>query len=432
MQWSERYGVWKLHPLADWDEKRVWAYIRSTRSPTTRCTSRLPLDRLHPVHAADPPEEEERAGRWAGSDKLECGIHLETPLGGHMTDHIYAPEHPETTHAAAASRSGSPGSRAPGRPRSRTSSAPSSSAAASSSSTSTATPCARTCRRASGSRRRTATRTSSASAGSPRGSRASGGAVIAAAISPYEETRRRRATWSRRSAPFVEVFIKRVGRGVRQARREGPLREGLRRRDQGFTGVDDPYEEPVDPELVVDTEAHEPEESARARRRQARGAGPGAGGGDRVSVDRDQLIEPHGGKLVDRTGDAAGRRRVARAVALTSRELSDLDMLASGALSPLEGFMGRRRLRARRRGHAPRERPALGAAGLPRRRRGAEGRPGRAGRRGRQRARRARRRGASTSTTRSARRSGASARPTTRTPAWRGSTTRSRSTSPAA
>ena len=28
------------------------------------------------------PDEEERAGRWAGSDKLECGIHLDTPVGG--------------------------------------------------------------------------------------------------------------------------------------------------------------------------------------------------------------------------------------------------------------------------------------------------------------------------------------------------------------
>ena len=27
VQWSERFEVWKLHPLADWDEKRVWAYI---------------------------------------------------------------------------------------------------------------------------------------------------------------------------------------------------------------------------------------------------------------------------------------------------------------------------------------------------------------------------------------------------------------------
>ena len=29
-----------------------------------------------------------------------------------------------------------------------------------------------------------------------------------------------------------------------------------------FTGVDDPYEEPSSPELVIDTEEHEPEESA--------------------------------------------------------------------------------------------------------------------------------------------------------------------------
>jgi adenylylsulfate kinase-like enzyme len=32
---------------------------------------------------------------------------------------------------------------------------------------------------------------------------------------------------------------------------------------KGFTGVDDPYEAPSDPELVIDTEQHGPEESAR-------------------------------------------------------------------------------------------------------------------------------------------------------------------------
>jgi adenylylsulfate kinase-like enzyme len=32
---------------------------------------------------------------------------------------------------------------------------------------------------------------------------------------------------------------------------------------KGFTGVDDPYEEPVRPEVVVDTETQSPEESAR-------------------------------------------------------------------------------------------------------------------------------------------------------------------------
>jgi adenylylsulfate kinase-like enzyme len=32
---------------------------------------------------------------------------------------------------------------------------------------------------------------------------------------------------------------------------------------KGFTGVDDPYEEPDNPELVIDTESHDIEESAR-------------------------------------------------------------------------------------------------------------------------------------------------------------------------
>jgi phosphoadenosine phosphosulfate reductase len=81
VQWSERYQVWKLHPLADWDEKRVWAYIN---------VNEIPYNRLHdvgfrsigciPCTRPTTPEEEERAGRWAGSDKLECGIHVESPL----------------------------------------------------------------------------------------------------------------------------------------------------------------------------------------------------------------------------------------------------------------------------------------------------------------------------------------------------------------
>ncbi len=51
------------------------------------------------------------------------------------------------------------------------------------------------------------------------------------------------------------------------------------------------------------------------------------------------LIQPHGGKLVDRTGPRPDGVDRLEQIPLTSRELSDLDMLASGALSPLEGFM---------------------------------------------------------------------------------------------
>ena len=52
------------------------------------------------------------------------------------------------------------------------------------------------------------------------------------------------------------------------------------------------------------------------------------------------LIEPHGGKLVDGTGERPDGVESLEQIPLTSREVSDLDMLASGALSPLEGFMG--------------------------------------------------------------------------------------------
>ncbi len=81
VQPSERYGVLKIHPLADWDEKRVWAYIH---------VNEIPYNPLHdsgyrsigciPCTRPIAPGEEERAGRWAGSDKLECGIHLTTPI----------------------------------------------------------------------------------------------------------------------------------------------------------------------------------------------------------------------------------------------------------------------------------------------------------------------------------------------------------------
>ena len=60
-----------------------------------------------------------------------------------------------------------------------------------------------------------------------------------------------------------------------------------------------------------------------------------------IAADTSHLIAPHGGALVDRTGDRPEGVSEFEVVRLTARELADLDMLASGALSPLEGFMGR-------------------------------------------------------------------------------------------
>ena len=90
-----------------------------------------------------------------------------------------------------------------------------------------------------------------------------GGAVITAAISPYEETRRKAREMVEEWGTFVEVF---VGASVEEcARRDvkGLYEKAFRGEITGFTGVDDPYEEPSNPELVLDTEANAPEESAQ-------------------------------------------------------------------------------------------------------------------------------------------------------------------------
>jgi sulfate adenylyltransferase len=59
-----------------------------------------------------------------------------------------------------------------------------------------------------------------------------------------------------------------------------------------------------------------------------------------TAVAEAHLIRPHGGELVDRTAERPEGVDGLETVRLTSREVSDLDMLASGALSPLTGFMG--------------------------------------------------------------------------------------------
>jgi sulfate adenylyltransferase len=59
-----------------------------------------------------------------------------------------------------------------------------------------------------------------------------------------------------------------------------------------------------------------------------------------TTVATDRLIKPHGGELVDRSGERPDDLDVLEVVTLTSREVSDLGLIASGALSPLDGFMG--------------------------------------------------------------------------------------------
>lgn len=52
------------------------------------------------------------------------------------------------------------------------------------------------------------------------------------------------------------------------------------------------------------------------------------------------LVEPHGGKLVVRTGAKKEAKALPVAVRLTERAQCDLEMIGIGAMSPLDGFMG--------------------------------------------------------------------------------------------
>ena len=90
-----------------------------------------------------------------------------------------------------------------------------------------------------------------------------GGAVIAAAISPYEETRQKARELVEEWGTFVEVFIKASVEECARRDVKGLYAKAFAGEIKGFTGVDDPYEEPANPELVIDTEQHDAEESAR-------------------------------------------------------------------------------------------------------------------------------------------------------------------------
>jgi phosphoadenosine phosphosulfate reductase len=70
---DEARGVWKFNPLADWSEDDVWRYVHEHDLP------------YHPLHdhgyasigcAPCTMPGNGRDGRWAGQDKLECGLHV--------------------------------------------------------------------------------------------------------------------------------------------------------------------------------------------------------------------------------------------------------------------------------------------------------------------------------------------------------------------
>jgi adenylylsulfate kinase len=90
-----------------------------------------------------------------------------------------------------------------------------------------------------------------------------GAAVICAAISPYEATRAHARETIEEFGPFVEVYVKASVKECARRDVKGLYEKAFAGEITGFTGVDDPYEEPAGAEVVLDTEESTPEESAR-------------------------------------------------------------------------------------------------------------------------------------------------------------------------
>ncbi len=79
VEWDHANGVVKLNPLVDWSKERVWDYLRRHDLPTNVLHQRgYPSIGCRPCTRPVRPGEEERAGRWAGFEKTECGIHRRT------------------------------------------------------------------------------------------------------------------------------------------------------------------------------------------------------------------------------------------------------------------------------------------------------------------------------------------------------------------
>jgi adenylylsulfate kinase len=88
-----------------------------------------------------------------------------------------------------------------------------------------------------------------------------GVATICCPISPYREAR---DAVRAQIGAFVEVYVYATVEEIAANRDpKGLYKKALAGEITGFTGVDDPYEEPLEPELVVNTMAEAPEDSLR-------------------------------------------------------------------------------------------------------------------------------------------------------------------------
>lgn len=77
VQWDPKFGLVKVNPLLTWTKRDVWNFISRNDIPYNPLHDQnYPSIGCWPCTRAVRDGEDERAGRWSGSAKKECGLHV--------------------------------------------------------------------------------------------------------------------------------------------------------------------------------------------------------------------------------------------------------------------------------------------------------------------------------------------------------------------
>ena len=77
VQWDAKFGLVKINPLLHWTQRDVWDFILAHDIPYNPLHDQgYPSIGCWPCTSAVAEGGDERAGRWAGLSKTECGLHI--------------------------------------------------------------------------------------------------------------------------------------------------------------------------------------------------------------------------------------------------------------------------------------------------------------------------------------------------------------------
>lgn len=75
--WDRKFELVKVNPLANWTKRDVWEFLLKNDVPYNPLHDRgYPSIGCRPCTRAVGAGQDDRAGRWAGSAKKECGLHV--------------------------------------------------------------------------------------------------------------------------------------------------------------------------------------------------------------------------------------------------------------------------------------------------------------------------------------------------------------------